>query len=327
MKDKPLITIGIPVYNGEDFIRDCLNSICNQTYENLEIIISDNASDDHTSEICEEFAAKDLRIKYFRNKKNLGAAPNYNKVFELSSGEFFKWQAHDDMIEKDFIEKCANVLLQYKDVSLVYAKRSVIDKLGKKIKDIDDKLFFFDDLPSKRFGQFMKRFAKSTEYCDPIFGLIRTSSLKQTRLFGSFHTSDMILLAELLLNGKFFEIDERLFLRRIHEKISTNSYPDPKSRALWFNTNNKIKFSFHYFKWLLEFIKTISRSNINIEEKLICFYHLFVWSLKLWKGFAVNIRDAAIDSAPMLLSFFKKKINSKEIKQIKYLAIKNGENI
>jgi len=90
MKDKPLITIGIPVYNGEDFIRDCLNSICNQTYENLEIIISDNASDDHTSEICEEFAAKDLRIKYFRNKKNLGAAPNYNKVFELSSGEFFK---------------------------------------------------------------------------------------------------------------------------------------------------------------------------------------------------------------------------------------------
>lgn len=310
--EKPLVSIGIPVYNGENYLRDCLTSVCSQTYDNLEIIICDNASSDATKEICEEFVLKDSRIKYYRNKENLGAAPNYNKAFLLSSGKYFKWQAHDDIIEKKLIEKCVEVAEKHKDVSLVYARRTIIDKDGKKIKDIDDKLFFFDESPALRYKRFLKRFTKSTEFCDPIFGLIRSENLKNTRLFGSFHTSDMILLAELLLEGKFYEVEDRLFLRRIHEKISTTAYSDPKSRALWFDTKKKNKITFHYFRWYLEFIKTIMRSKISLSDKIISLCQLNLWALKLWKGFAVNIRDGARDIALSLISNLNDKIKQRQ---------------
>ena len=105
--DKKLrVTIGLPVYNGETYLEETLDSILNQTYTEFELIISDNGSSDGTRLICEEYAAKDDRIKYYRSVKNLGAAPNYNRAFELSSGEYFKWADYDDPLAPEFLSKC-----------------------------------------------------------------------------------------------------------------------------------------------------------------------------------------------------------------------------
>ncbi|MEM4134638.1 MAG: glycosyltransferase, partial [Candidatus Micrarchaeia archaeon] len=79
----PLVSIGMPVYNGERFIRQALDSLLAQDYENFELIISDNASEDKTPEICLEYAARDKRIRYYRNEKNMGAAWNFKRVFDL----------------------------------------------------------------------------------------------------------------------------------------------------------------------------------------------------------------------------------------------------
>jgi glycosyltransferase involved in cell wall biosynthesis len=85
--NKPLVSVGMPVYNGERCIRQALDSVLGQTYENLEVIISDNASTDNTAEICLEYAARDQRIQYHRNPVNLGVIANLPRVFELSSGD------------------------------------------------------------------------------------------------------------------------------------------------------------------------------------------------------------------------------------------------
>ena len=87
----------MPVFNGEKYLKESVESILQQSYQNFELIISDNASTDRTSEICRRYLAKDSRISYYRNKENLGGPKNYNRVFELSSAEYFKWAAADDI--------------------------------------------------------------------------------------------------------------------------------------------------------------------------------------------------------------------------------------
>src|SRR5690242_8158644 len=91
-----LVSIGMPVFNGENYLVPALDAIRSQTYQNVEIIISDNASTDRTRDIAQKSAQDDRRIRYCRNEKNVGASANFNNTFELSSGKYFKWAAHDD---------------------------------------------------------------------------------------------------------------------------------------------------------------------------------------------------------------------------------------
>ena len=107
MKNKiqPKLSIGIPVYNGEKFIQKCLNSILNQTFTNFEIILSDNASTDSTTSICQEYANKDERILFIKQKSTGTRASNYNFVLEQSKSEYFMWASADDIWHPEFIEK------------------------------------------------------------------------------------------------------------------------------------------------------------------------------------------------------------------------------
>ena len=104
-KHLPLISIGMPVYNGSYIFKNVLLKILNQTYKNIEIIISDNNSDDETQNICIKYANIDKRIKYFRQKKNIGSSENFDFVLRQSLGEYFCWNASDDFRSSDFIEE------------------------------------------------------------------------------------------------------------------------------------------------------------------------------------------------------------------------------
>ena len=101
---KPKISIGLPVYNGAKTIEKCINSLLLQTFQDFELIISDNASDDETAKICKEFSLKDSRIKYIRQKNNTGGGPNFEFVLSKSSGKYFMWIGHDDWISSEFLK-------------------------------------------------------------------------------------------------------------------------------------------------------------------------------------------------------------------------------
>ena len=98
----PKVSIGLPVYNGENYLEDAIISVIKQSYTDLELVISDNASTDRTHEICCDYASTDKRIHYSRNKNNLGAAPNYNKAWSQCTGKYFKWLAHDDLLLPEY---------------------------------------------------------------------------------------------------------------------------------------------------------------------------------------------------------------------------------
>src|SRR5215510_12797807 len=112
----PRISIGLPVYNGEKFLREALDSLLTQTFEDFELILSDNASTDETPAICRVYAAADKRVRYVRNAANIGVYRNFNRVFQLASGKYFKWAAADDVCQRDLLAKCLRVLETDSDV-------------------------------------------------------------------------------------------------------------------------------------------------------------------------------------------------------------------
>src|SRR5262245_49168770 len=106
MVRKPRVSIGMPVYNGERFLKDAIDSLLAQRFEDFELIILDNASTDRTEEICRTYADQDNRIRYVRNEENIGLARNFNRAFQLSSGEYFKWASADDVCHRDLVASC-----------------------------------------------------------------------------------------------------------------------------------------------------------------------------------------------------------------------------
>lgn len=112
----PLVTVGLPVYNGQQRIGAALKSLTRQTYRNLEIIVSDNHSADHTIERIR--CIKDRRIRLFRRKANLGPGPNFNFVLSRARGRYFMWAAHDDIWEPEYITELVKLLVQFPEAIL-----------------------------------------------------------------------------------------------------------------------------------------------------------------------------------------------------------------
>jgi glycosyltransferase involved in cell wall biosynthesis len=107
---RPLVSIGLPVYNGGAHLRRALDSLLAQEWAEIEIVVRDNASTDDTEGIVREYAARDMRLRWFRNGENLGAARNFQLVLEDAAGKYFMWAAHDDRWSSDYVGRLVNAL-------------------------------------------------------------------------------------------------------------------------------------------------------------------------------------------------------------------------
>ena len=146
----------MPVYNGELYLEQTIQSVLEQTYDNFELVISDNASTDNTEQICRKFAKEDRRVVYIRNKSNIGAAMNYNHAFNNTKGQFFRWHNADDLCGPQLHELCLSVLMKKPDVVLCYGKTQLIDQEGKAISLYNDDLNLQQDKASDRFKAFFQ---------------------------------------------------------------------------------------------------------------------------------------------------------------------------
>lgn len=277
------VSIGIPVFNGGNYIESTLCAVLSQTFKNLEIIISDNASDDNTQEICERYAAKDERIKYFRNKSNLGAAKNYNLTFAKSTGEFFKWLGHDDPLEPEFIEKSVAILESDPGVIACYSRTKVIDGAGKP-KPIN--LFYkasFSPKPKLNSDDPTTRFYHCVVNQYPpnaIFGLIRKSFLEKTQLIGSYISSDLPLLSEMALCGRIYELSEFLMYRRIHSEQPWMKTDNRRFREAWFDPLREKSLTFPQLRLLSEYYGAIGRASDCRRTRVICSAYMVLWFFK-----------------------------------------------
>src|ERR1700753_4471781 len=137
MSTTPLLSIGLFLYNGGRFLEAALDSILNQTFTDFELIISDNCSTDRSEEICRKYAAQDDRIRYYRADRNMGAEWNLRNVYFKATGKYFKWAAHDDMIQPDFLRLCIDALEADDSVVVAHTYTRVIDEHGQFVENYD----------------------------------------------------------------------------------------------------------------------------------------------------------------------------------------------
>ncbi len=201
---KPKVTIGLPVYNGEAFLAEAIQSVLDQTFSDLELIICDNGSTDATEKICRDFAAADNRIRYIRSPENRGASWSYNHSVGLAQGEYFRWLAHDDKFAPQLVEKSVAVLDEKPEVVSCITWFMDIDHEGKPIEVKRSTVRFDAELPNKRFLS-MSEFRPSYN-CEEVFGLIRIDVLRRTKLIEKYADSDRTLIAELGLYGLYSEL-------------------------------------------------------------------------------------------------------------------------
>jgi glycosyltransferase involved in cell wall biosynthesis len=277
----PRVSIGLPVYNGERFLGEALDSLLGQTFADMEIIISDNASTDRTQDICVEYAARDPRIRYSRNPINLGAGRNYNLTVELARGEYFKWAAHDDVCAPAFLEKCVAALDGDPGVVVAYPRMTDIDDEGNPLPNREKSHIPRAERGSNpttyvRFWNLMR-----LDYTvEEIFGVIRTDVLRRTAMIMNYTDSDRTLLAELSLYGRLHEVPEVLFYHRMHAGMSTQTHQDWKHRTAWFDPNKAGKLVFPPWRQTGEAIRAVWRAPLGLVERLRCSGLMGYWMFK-----------------------------------------------
>ncbi|MHC4396290.1 MAG: glycosyltransferase family 2 protein [Planctomycetota bacterium] len=270
------VSVGLAVYNGENYLEQAVDSILAQTFTDFELIISDNASTDRTQEICRNYIAKDPRVRYYRFEKNMGAARNLNRVFELSTGKYFKWAAHDDVCAPENLERCVEVLDCDASVVLCYPKTIIIHEAQGTTQEYCDGFNFSSADPYERYRKYHEQVRYGHE-SHPVFGLIRADVLRQTCLIGGYVSSDRVLLGELVLRGKFHEVPEFLFFKRNHPQTSIKGCPTNRMRTAWFDPTRKGKIQLTHWRMFFEYLGGIKRVPLDGRDKLLCRLQMVKW--------------------------------------------------
>lgn len=232
-KSKPLVTIGLPVYNGEKYVRRALDSLLAQDYEHFELIISDNASTDRTAEICREYVGKDRRIQYYRNASNMGAIWNFRRVLEMAQGEYFMWAAHDDQWEPAFMSSLARELETHPEAGVAM---SAVERIQPDGTQYDIVRYENETDPANmKHLQIAVAIAARKPYHLFIYGLFRTDLLKKALDVPPVVAGDRLFMCQMAMATKFRYVDQILYIRQMSASSIRVRYANDELGKIWQN--------------------------------------------------------------------------------------------
>lgn len=271
---RPLVSIGIPVHNGGKLLPRALDSILGQTYRDLEVIVSDNASTDETESVVLAYAERDPRLRYLRSVVNLGAPRNFNRAFALATGRYFKWASYDDELEPGFIEACVDVLEADPAAVACFSRGVIVDDAGRPLKPLPDRqVHLGDPLPHRRFADVIEPWYG----CFHVWSLMRTDAIRCTRLHGTYPGSDRVFLAEMALQGPIRVVPETLFRLRHHGGRSVKSLPTIYDRARWHDTRKRGRAVLPHWRIGLEHLRAVRHVELAPGDRLRCYGELVRW--------------------------------------------------
>ncbi len=276
----PSVSIGMPVYNGERYIREALDSALRQTFTDFELIISDNHSSDATEEICLAYQAREPRIKYIKQAKNYGGHWNMAYVARIASGRFFTWLAHDDILEPQFLEQTVKYLSENPQAVLATGDFSLIDAKGVELK-VEKLDVLREQLPwdARRVPFF--EYGNSNVHL-AIYGLMRTELLR--RIMGRLKEPYMMdgneypILSRLAAAGEITSLPIVLKSYRVHD---SSTY---KTTVAEIAKKPKLIRDWHIFVNLsllrIDFWRVLLLSNAPIKSK---YYIMLRHVVMAWK--------------------------------------------
>ena len=278
----PRVSVGLPVYNGALYLRECLESLLAQDYGDFELLISDNGSTDGTEGICRQYAARDARIRYLREPENHGGSWNFNRLPRLARGEYFRWACHDDVTEPTHLSTCVEALDRAPpSVVLVLTGTTFIDERGAVTRRTEEQLDTRGLAPHERYALVARRL----RYANWLFGLFRRDLLLKTRLHASYANSDYVLAGELALLGEFQELPGHLFRRRIHSGMSRKQNTTQEEVAVWFDpSRGGRRLYFPELSLLRDQFGAVLRAPISAREKLMSLWVVpRFWVRRRWR--------------------------------------------
>ena len=270
---RPRVSIGLPVYNGGAFLVESIESLLGQTYQDIELIISDNASDDGSSQLCARFAAADPRIRYTRLSTNIGGVRNHDRVRQLASGEYFMWASSDDLWRPTYIERCIELMQADPGLVLVYAVNATMNGSG----DITGAYPSGYALDTQDVIARFRQLTQTDTPIEPFYGVMRRGALSLLPALCLHPGFDRFLLAELGLLGRFRQIPEALYVRRIHAEQSVRAFPTLRDRYRWMNSGTRTRFALPHLEYAARFSAAALRSAPGWSAKLACLWHMLKW--------------------------------------------------
>jgi len=295
------VSVGLPVYNSEAYVAESVESVLGQSYEDFELVISDNASTDGTGDICLRYARADPRVRYIRQPRNIGLSPNHNFVLRQSRGELFKWAAADDLYGRELLRRCVDALDDNPRVVLAHAWQAVIDGTRRVTQALEypletdspsaprrlRSLLFggsgvFEESDGNRHSLVRLDNYGILRACDE-YGVIRADVLRQVAPLGSYHHADRIVVCELLLRGPFHIVPDWLYFRREYPDRSYNKSPAMRDRCAILDPARANRLRHPAARLLAEYmwgyLAAVRHAPLPTADRRECYRQIALWAL------------------------------------------------
>jgi glycosyltransferase involved in cell wall biosynthesis len=260
----PLLSVGLPVYNGAEHLAKALDAVLGQDLEDFEVIVCDNASTDTTAEIARDYAARDARIQYHRNQRNLGLAGNFNKAFELAGGRYFKWWAHDDWHPSNLLSRTTAVLEADPSAVLCATGVAIMDDEGEVFEEWRPEVDLLTPPAHVRFHRLLWTLGET----HPLFSVMRADALAKTPRYRPFVGGDRVLLAQLVLMGGFAGVPDLLhYYRQARMRPGARKDPSKPSQAEILDPANKGKLPSRTWRLCYEHLRLVAAAPTGAREK------------------------------------------------------------
>lgn len=258
----PKVSVGLPLYNEERRLRCTLDLLLDQTFADIEVILSDNASTDATEALCRDYVARDPRVRYLRNDVNLGSYRNFNRVFAAASGRYFVWVAAGDRWERDAVARAVEIMDRDPAVVLCYSAVKIADSEGNVQSILRDQFKVDSDSPAER----LLVLVRELDLCNSFYGFMRRSALESTGLLRSdVFAADVVLLAEMALRGKFVQLDEPLFHRDRGKRYTRQERHARCDHVLFPAGTETVRLP--YTRMIVRHLDIVQSSGLAAEEK------------------------------------------------------------
>lgn len=283
----PKVSIGVPVYNGEQYIATALNSLLSQTFRDIEVVVSDNASVDGTEAICREIMAKDPRVRYSRASRNRGLVWNHRRALAMARGEYFMFASHDDWFAPEYVERCVDALDADPDITYAHAVTVLVARDGREIGRELTRQRMRDPAPSVRFWDVLTVQGGINWY-----GLTRRRLMHRIGRYEALPRSERIVLAELALWGPFALLPAGLYFRRIHPGQATALRRDRKAelrrldpaKAHGWRATTPVMLA----EYVLLFAGAVARAPMTARERVRTYWRLVRWILAKVPAFGLT---------------------------------------
>jgi glycosyltransferase involved in cell wall biosynthesis len=280
----PPLTVGLPVYNGEEYLVQSLDALLGQTYADFELVISSNASDDGTDEIIRDYARRDSRVRLFVQERNIGAVPNHNFVLAQARGHMFKWASSDDLYARTLLQECVTLLRSDRNAVLAHSWTAAVDAESNLIQahPYPFETSAVDPVHRVRSLLLQSPDLAGSILADDFYGVMRTDVLRQVKPIDSYYHADYLFTSELALRGRFLIHPEFLFFRRHHRGRTTtravhewSARLDPRRRGRVIHSTPRL-----YAEYAFNCLAAGARTPLSTRQRAGYYRVLGAWAAR-----------------------------------------------